>query len=118
MSPARAARRRPLLAGGAARPPTTARAEAPPASAQTVLGEATLALPLEGVIDFAAERARIEKELSKLDGEIMRLEKKLSNEKFVANAPEAVVAEQREKLDDYKNQKAKMGEALERLQGM
>ena len=90
----------------------------PPASAQTVLGEATLALPLEGVIDFAAERARIEKELSKLDGEIMRLEKKLSNEKFVANAPEAVVAEQREKLDDYKNQKAKMGEALERLQGM
>ena len=90
----------------------------PPASAQTVLGEATLALPLEGVIDFAAERARIEKELSKLDGEIMRLEKKLSNEKFVANAPEAVVAEQREKLDDYKNQKTKMGEALERLQGM
>ena len=90
----------------------------PPASAQTVLGEATLALPLEGVIDFAAERSRIEKELAKLDGEITRLEKKLGNEKFVANAPAEVVAEQREKLADYAQQKAKMGEALERLQGM
>ncbi|MAK64052.1 MAG: valine--tRNA ligase, partial [Maricaulis sp.] len=73
----------------------------PPASAQTALGETTLALPLEGVIDFAAERARIEKELSKLDGEIMRLEKKLGNEKFVANAKPEIVAEQREKLEDY-----------------
>ena len=90
----------------------------PPASAQTVLGEATLALPLEGVIDFAAERARIEKELSKLDGEIMRLEKKLGNEKFVANAKPEIVAEQREKLEDYTIQKTKMGEALERLQGI
>ncbi len=90
----------------------------PPASAQTVLGEATLALPLEGVIDFTAERARIEKELAKLDDEIMRIEKKLSNEKFVANAKPEIVAEQREKLEDYTTQKAKMGEALERLQGM
>jgi valyl-tRNA synthetase len=89
----------------------------PPASAQSVLGEATLALPLEGVIDFAAERARIGKEVARLDGEIGRLEKKLGNEKFVANAPADVVAEQREKLADYSAQKAKMAEALERLQG-
>ncbi|MBO6765681.1 valine--tRNA ligase [Maricaulis sp.] len=88
----------------------------PPASAQTVLGEATLALPLEGVIDFAAERERLSKELAKLDGEIGRLEKKLGNEKFVANAPADVVAEQREKLADYSTQKAKLAEALERLQ--
>jgi valyl-tRNA synthetase len=88
----------------------------PPASAQTVLGEATLALPLEGVIDFAAERERLSRELAKLDGEIGRLEKKLGNEKFVANAPADVVAEQREKLVDYSTQKAKLAEALERLQ--
>ncbi len=88
----------------------------PPASAQTVLGEATLALPLEGVIDFAAERERLSRELTKLDGEIGRLEKKLGNEKFVANAPADVVAEQREKLADYSTQKAKLAEALERLQ--
>jgi len=90
----------------------------PPASAQTVLGEATLALPLEGVIDFGAERERISKEVAKLGGEIVRLEKKLGNEKFVANAPADVVAEQREKLADYSEQKAKMAQALERLQAM
>jgi len=90
----------------------------PPASAQTVLGEATLALPLEGVIDFGAERERISREVAKLDGEIVRLEKKLGNEKFVANAPADVVAEQREKLADYSEQKAKMAQALERLQAM
>ena len=88
----------------------------PPASAQTVLGEATLALPLEGVIDFAAERERLSRELARLDGEIGRLEKKLGNEKFVANAPADVVAEQREKLADYSTQKTKLAEALERLQ--
>ncbi len=90
----------------------------PPASAQTVLGTTTLALPLEGVIDFDAEKARLSKEVAKLDGEIGRLEKKLGNEKFVANAPESVVAEQREKLTDYAGQKAKMTEALARLEGM
>jgi len=90
----------------------------PPASAQTVLGTTTLALPLEGVIDFGAEKDRLAKEVAKLDGEITRLEKKLGNEKFVANAPESVVAEQREKLTDYAGQKAKMTEALARLEAM
>jgi valyl-tRNA synthetase len=90
----------------------------PPASAQTVLGTTTLSLPLEGVIDFAAEKDRLSKEVAKLDGEISRLEKKLGNEKFVANAPVEVVAEQREKLEEYAGQKAKMAEALARLEGM
>jgi len=90
----------------------------PPASAQTVLGTTTLALPLEGVIDFGAEKDRLAKEVAKLDGEIGRLEKKLGNERFVANAPAEVVAEQREKLTDYAGQKAKMAEALARLEAM
>ena len=87
----------------------------PPASAQCVVGGVTIALPLEGVIDFDAERERLTKELKKLDGEITRLEKKLGNERFVANAPEAVVAEQREKLSEYSAQKEKVAEALSRL---
>jgi valyl-tRNA synthetase len=90
----------------------------PEGSAQTLVGEATIAMPLAGVIDFDAERARIGKEIAKLDGEIGRLEKKLGNERFVANAPDHVVAEQREKLEDYSAQKVKMGEALERLAAM
>ena len=87
----------------------------PAGSAQAVIGEATLAIPLEGVIDFTAEAARLEKELKRLDGEITRLEKKLGNEKFVANAPEDVVAKEKAKLADYAEQKTKTAEALERL---
>ena len=83
-----------------------------------MLGTTTLALPLEGVIVFDAEKTRIAKEVAKLEGEITRLEKKPGNEKFVANAPVEVVAEQREKLEEYAGQKAKMAEALARLEGM
>jgi valyl-tRNA synthetase len=90
----------------------------PPASAQIVIGEATIALPLEGVIDFDAERGRITKEVTRLDGEMKRLDGKLSNERFVANAPEEVVAEQREKLAEYRSQREKMIEALERLSSL
>ncbi|WP_339746791.1 valine--tRNA ligase [uncultured Maricaulis sp.] len=96
----------------------TASDSAPQASAQTVVGEATYALLLAGVIDFDAERARIGKEIAKLEGEIKRLEGKLGNERFIANAPEALVAEQREKLADYATQRDKMAEALERLAAM
>ena len=96
----------------------TATDSAPQASAQTVVGEATFALLLAGVIDFDAERGRIGKEIAKLEGEIKRLEGKLGNERFIANAPDALVAEQREKLADYATQRDKMAEALERLAAM
>ncbi|MEM7067486.1 MAG: valine--tRNA ligase [Pseudomonadota bacterium] len=88
---------------------------APKSSAQIVVGEATYCLPLEGIINFAEERARLDKELKKLTGEIKRLEGKLGNEKFVANAPEAVVAEERLKLCDYQNQFARTQTAIGRI---
>jgi len=91
--------------------------QAPANSAQIVVGEATYCLPLEGVIDFSEERARLDKELKKLAGEIKRLEGKLGNEKFVANAPEAVVAEERQKLADYQSQQAKVQIAMGRISG-
>ena len=56
----------------------------PKGSAQFVLGEAVVALPLGDVIDFAKERARLEKELKKAQDEIARFDAKLSNEQFVA----------------------------------
>ncbi|MEM9277915.1 MAG: valine--tRNA ligase [Pseudomonadota bacterium] len=87
----------------------------PKNSAQIVVGEATYCLPLEGVINFAEEQARLDKELKKLAGEIKRLEGKLGNEKFVANAPEAVVAEERQKLADYLGQREKVQSAFERI---
>ncbi|MGD2132379.1 MAG: valine--tRNA ligase [Maricaulaceae bacterium] len=94
-------------------------ADAPPKGAvQAVLGEATYALPLGDLIDLGAEKTRLAKEIAKADGEIVRLQKKLGNEKFVANAPEEVVAAEREKQSSYEAQKAKLAAALERLEEM
>jgi len=88
---------------------------APKGSAQIVIGEAIYCLPLEGIVDFAEERNRLEKELGKLDGEIKRLEGKLGNEKFVANAPEEVVAEEQQKLLDYQEQRRRVEIAFKRV---
>jgi valyl-tRNA synthetase len=90
---------------------------APKGSAQIVIGEATACLPLEGIIDFAAERARLEKEVKRLDGEIKRLEGKLGNARFVANAPQEVVEEEREKLAAYQGERNRTQKALERVAG-
>ncbi len=88
---------------------------APPQSAQIVTARGTIALPLAGVVDLAAERARLAKEAEKLDGEIARIEKKLDNPQFVARAPEEVVEEERTKRDGYAERLAKVREALGRL---
>ncbi len=83
---------------------------------QTVIDGTTIVLPLEGHVDLDAERSRLAKEIAKVDSEIGRLIKKLSNEKFVANAPDDVVAAEREKQSAYEAQKQKLASALERLE--
>lgn len=88
---------------------------APKGSAQIIVGEATYCLPLAGIVDLSAEAARLKKELKKLQGEIKRLDGKLGNAKFVANAPDEVVAEEREKLDGYKQQLIRVTLAYERV---
>jgi valyl-tRNA synthetase len=88
---------------------------APAASAQFVLGEATACLPLGTLIDLKAEAARLQKELAKVTEEIARLHKKLSNEKFIANASEEVVAADREKLEESREAQAKLDTALSRV---
>jgi len=89
--------------------------EVPKGAVQAVLDEATVVLPVADVIDVAAEKARLEKEVAKQVSEIQRFEKKLANEKFVANAPDEVVETEREKLADARQVHARLGEALERL---
>ena len=89
--------------------------QAPKASAQIVVGEATVCLPLGALIDIEAETKRLQKELAKTTEEVARLHKKLSNEKFVANAPEDVVVAEREKLAEYRAAQDKLSQALERL---
>ena len=74
------------------------------------------ALPLKGVIDLAAERARLEKEMQKADADIKRVDQKLGNPNFVANAAEEIVEGEREKREEAEGRRQKIIEALERLQ--
>ena len=93
-----------------------AEAAAPPkGSAQIVIGEATFCLPLGSLIDLAAEAARLQKEIAKVTEEIARLHKKLSNERFVANAPEEIVAAEREKLAEFVEAQGRLQLALSRV---
>jgi len=71
----------------------------PHASATTLVEGREIYIPLEGLIDLDAERDRVTKEIGKLSGLLTGVEKKLSNERFVANAPDDVVANERAKLD-------------------
>ncbi|HZL30791.1 MAG TPA: valine--tRNA ligase [Pseudolabrys sp.] len=89
----------------------------PQGSVQLVVRGEVAALPLIGVIDIAAERARLAKEMKKAEDDIDRVDKKLSNEKFVANAPEEIIEGEKEKRAEAADRKAKIAEALERLKG-
>jgi len=91
------------------------RNEVPGESAQFVVGDSTFALPLAGVIDIAVEKARLEKEVGKLDGEIAQIDKKLGNEQFVSKAPEEVIEEQKSRREAAIERRTKIGEALQRL---
>ncbi len=84
--------------------------EETPACATALVGKSELMIPMAGIIDKDAELARLDGEVKKTQGEIKRLEGKLGNEGFVAKAPEAVVAKEREKLEGYKETLAKLEE--------
>ncbi|RZJ00671.1 MAG: valine--tRNA ligase [Brevundimonas sp.] len=91
-------------------------AEAAPAGAVTfVTGGATAALSLAGIIDVAAERARLIKEIAVFDSDIGHVNKKLGNPNFVSRAAPEVVDEQREKLAEAEAGKAKLEAAMARL---
>jgi valyl-tRNA synthetase len=88
---------------------------APEGAVQLLVRGEVAALPLKGVIDLSAERARLDKEVAKADADIKRVDAKLGNEKFVANAPEDIVEEEKEKREAAVARKEKILEALERL---
>ena len=91
-------------------------AAAPPAGAvQIVVRGEVAALPLAGIIDLAAERARLEKEMAKVKGDIARVDAKLANADFLKRAPEEVVEGEREKREEAEARHVKIVEALARL---
>ena len=80
--------------------------QAPTLAMTAVISGAEVYIPLAGLVDLGQEVARLQKEIDKLNNEVTRGEKKLSNQGFVKNAPEAVVAEEQEKLAGYKEKLA------------
>lgn len=88
---------------------------APDLAMSAVLTGAEIYLPLAGLINIEEEIKRLEKELAKWNGEVKRVQGKLANERFVANAPENVVAEERAKEKDYLEKQAAVQERIESL---
>ena len=89
--------------------------ETPKGSVQAVLDEATIVLPLAGVIDVDEEKQRLSREIKKAQGEIAKIDKKLGNEKFLSKAPAEVIEEQRRRRAEEEQTQTKLGDALERL---
>lgn len=89
--------------------------EAPRGSAQIVIGEATACLPLGDLIDLEAEKARLEKAAAKVAADIDKIQRKLGNDKFVANAKPDIVEAERNKLADLEGQRDKLSQAIARL---
>ncbi|MCK5425044.1 MAG: class I tRNA ligase family protein, partial [Emcibacter sp.] len=93
-------------------------AQAPKGALQVVVGEATYFLPLAGIIDIAAEKARLQKNLDKLTKEIGGISGRLNNEAFMAKAPDNVVADNRKNLEQAEQKADKIREGINRLNAM
>ena len=92
--------------------------EAPKGSIQIVSQGITYALPVADVIDLAAEVARLEKAIGKTEGELKKASGKLANERFVANAPEEVVVQERERVAAFTAELEQLQAAKARLQNL
>ncbi|MDR3627082.1 MAG: valine--tRNA ligase [Ignavibacteriaceae bacterium] len=89
--------------------------EKPKASASTVLKNCEIYIPLTGLIDLDVERNRLQKEITRLEGALVGIDKKLSNEKFVNNAAPDVVEHERTKQKDWRTNLEKLKEILSSL---
>ena len=89
----------------------------PKGTALTSISGLDVGLPLSGILDFDAERARLNKEIAAGETEAAKIAGKLNNENFVAKAPEAVVAENRRRLEEEQTRIAALQAALARLDG-
>ena len=93
----------------------SAAASPPPQSVPVQVRRDAAAMPLGDIIDIAAEKIRLGREIGKLEGDILGIEKKLANAEFVAKAPEEVIEENRERLVTAGARKKRLKEALDRL---
>lgn len=89
--------------------------DVPKGSIQTIVGEATLVLPIAEIIDLDKERQRLNKEIGKLAANIEKIDQKLADEKFVANAPPEIIAEQKSRRAESEAMLNKFSTALQQL---
>jgi len=87
----------------------------PKASATAIVGDATIFVSLEGIVDFEKEELRLEKEIAKLNKELSAVSSKLSNENFLSKAPGEIVDKVREKHDTLQEKKARLHSNLEKI---
>ena len=89
--------------------------DVPEGSVQDVLDEATLVIPLAGIIDVGSEKSRLERAVAKIEAEILRLDKKLANEGFLAKARPAVIEADRDRRTESDQARIRLVAALDRL---
>ena len=89
--------------------------DVPKGSAQAVINEATVILPLAELIDLDSERARLKTAQAKAAAELAKVEQKLGNADFVARAPAAIIAENQERRETFQSEIARLSAALERI---
>jgi valyl-tRNA synthetase len=87
----------------------------PPPAAAGIVGELKLFVPLEGLVDLGAERARLDKELKRVEAELAKSKGKLASDTFVQNAPAAVVEQERQRLADWNAQREALSAQRARL---
>jgi len=87
----------------------------PPASATALLGDMRMLVPMKGVIDVDAERARLEKQKQKAEADLAKTRAKLGNDEFVNNAPADVVTQERQRAVDFEKKIVQLDEQLEKL---
>ena len=89
--------------------------EQPPTTATALLGDMRLLVPMQGLIDVDAERARLDKQMTKVRAELGRAQGKLGNQKFVNNAPPAVVKQERQRVAEFEKTITQLTEQLDKL---
>jgi valyl-tRNA synthetase len=87
----------------------------PPAAATALLGDMRLLVPMKGLIDVDAERARLDKLMDKTRAELAKAQGKLGNDKFVNNAPAAVVTQERARVAEFEKTITQLTEQLQKL---
>jgi valyl-tRNA synthetase len=86
-----------------------------PTAATALLGELRLLVPMKGLIDVEAERARLEKQMQRANADLAKTQGKLGNANFVNNAPAEVVTQEKQRAIDFEKTIAQLAEQLEKL---